>query len=74
MALFEDQEAYNTDLWADDVSEILEISALNWMEIAERMVGDGSRGPYNQIIKSADFFSVCLQAPNYQFHHMFRYG
>ncbi|KAJ7358270.1 hypothetical protein DFH08DRAFT_911690 [Mycena albidolilacea] len=38
------------------------------------MVGDGSRGPYNLIIKSADFFSVCLQAPNRQFCHMFRIG
>jgi hypothetical protein len=74
MTLYEDQEQWDTDLFTDDTAEILELSALNWMQIAEMMTGDGSRGPYNQIVKSTDFFSVCLQAPNREFRHMFWYG
>jgi hypothetical protein len=74
MTLYEDQEQWDTDLFTDDTAEILELSALNWMQIAEMMTGDGSRGPYNQIVKSTDFFSACLQAPNREFRHMFRYG
>ncbi|KAF7334180.1 DDE Tnp4 domain-containing protein [Mycena venus] len=57
MALFEDQEAYEADL-ADDTSDLLEISALMWLEIVERMDGDGSRGSYDKIPKSVDFFSM----------------
>jgi hypothetical protein len=52
MVLFEDQEVYDIDLLADDMLEILEIFALNWMGIAERMVGDGSRGPYSSFTSS----------------------
>jgi hypothetical protein len=71
MALFQDQEAYEADR-ADDTSDLLEISALMWLEIAERMDGDGSRGPYDKIPESVDFFSVCLRAPNREFRHIFR--
>ncbi|KAJ7746036.1 hypothetical protein B0H16DRAFT_1462622 [Mycena metata] len=72
IALFEDQEAFDADLVADDISEILELYALDWIAIAAAMSGDGSRGAYDQIIKSKDFFSVCLQAPDREFRHMFR--
>jgi hypothetical protein len=59
----ENIEAFEADLLMDDgISEILELSALSWMEIAQWMTGDGTRGSYDQIPKSADFFSVCLQA------------
>ncbi|KAJ7500003.1 hypothetical protein FB451DRAFT_1207193 [Mycena latifolia] len=63
MALFEYQDEFEADLLTDDVSEILDLSAMNWIAIAESMTGDGSRGSYDHIPKSADFFSVCLQAP-----------
>ena len=33
LLLFEDQEAIDTELFVDDTSEVLEISALNWAEI-----------------------------------------
>ncbi|KAJ7314285.1 hypothetical protein DFH08DRAFT_821639 [Mycena albidolilacea] len=56
MALFEDQEAYDADLLADNTSDLLDITVLNWMEIAQQMTGDGSRGPYDKIPKSVDFF------------------
>jgi hypothetical protein len=59
MALFQDQEAYEADL-ADDTSDLLDISALMWLEIVERMDGDGARGPYDKIPKSADFFFLSL--------------
>jgi hypothetical protein len=72
LLLYGDQEAIDTDLFVDDTSEILEISALNWAEIAAGMSGDGSRGTYDRIPKSADFFSVSLQAPDWEFRHMFR--
>ncbi|KAJ7934848.1 hypothetical protein B0H13DRAFT_2481297 [Mycena leptocephala] len=71
MAIFQDEEAYEADL-ADDTADLLEISALMWLEIVERMDGDGSRGPYDKIPKSVDFFSVCLRAPDREFRHMCR--
>jgi hypothetical protein len=71
--LLEEEDLLAAELLADDISEVLELAALNWTEIARYMVGDGSRGPYNQIPKSVDFFSVCLQAPDREFRHMFRY-
>jgi hypothetical protein len=61
------------EIFPDDTSDILELSALDWAAVAERMGGDGSRGSYDQILKSADFFSISLQAPDREFHHMFRY-
>ncbi|KIL55493.1 hypothetical protein M378DRAFT_28554 [Amanita muscaria Koide BX008] len=58
----------------NDLSEILELSALQWTQIALSMSGDGSRGPYNQFPKSADFFAISLQAPERYFRRMFRIG
>ena len=56
----------------DNVTEILDLSALNWVLIAQAMSGDRSCGPYDQIPKSVDFFSVCLSTPDHEFCHMFR--
>jgi hypothetical protein len=50
---FEDEDALEGDLLVDGgISEILELSAPNWMEIAQGMSGDGSRGSYDRIPKS----------------------
>jgi hypothetical protein len=65
-------EEEEDDFWNDDVSDVLDLAALNWMAIAQSMSGDGSRGTYDQIPKSADFCTVCLQAPAREFRHMFR--
>jgi hypothetical protein len=64
--LFIDEDEFEADLIAEDNSEILELSALNWITIAEEMANTGFRGAYNLIPKSADFFSVCLRAPDRQ--------
>ena len=56
----------------NNLGEILELSAFQWMQIALAMSGDGSRGPYNQFPKSADFFAISLQAPERYFRQMFR--
>ena len=49
----------------DDISDVLELTAFEWMRIAILML-DGTRGPYNhnQFPKSRDFFSTSLQAPD----------
>jgi hypothetical protein len=56
LLLFEDQEEIDTELLMDDTSEVLEISALNWVEFAERMSEDRSRGSYDKITKATGFF------------------
>ncbi|KAJ7937989.1 hypothetical protein B0H13DRAFT_1851938 [Mycena leptocephala] len=60
----------------DDTSEVLEISALNWVEFAERMSEDRSRGSYDKITKATGFFSVTpsTKGPDWEFHHMFQQG
>ena len=40
-----DDEDFKGD---DQVSEIIELSALQWTQLALSMSGDGSCGPYNQ--------------------------
>ncbi|KAJ7154412.1 hypothetical protein C8R43DRAFT_1126492 [Mycena crocata] len=67
----DDDEA---DFLTDDIADVLDLESLNWMAIAQCMSGDGSRGSYDQIPKSVDFFSVCLRAPDREFRHMFRIG
>jgi hypothetical protein len=57
---------------SDDTSDVLQLAALNWMDIAQYMSGDGSRRTYDKIVKSKDFFSICLRAPDREFRHMFR--
>jgi hypothetical protein len=57
-----DDEDFGSDS-DNDLSEVLELSALQWTQIVLAMSGDGSRGSYNQFPKSSDFFAVSLQAP-----------
>lgn len=49
----------------DGFADIMQWSGINWAALAESFYkhGPGSRGPYGQIPRSADFFSICLQAP-----------
>ena len=56
----------------NDLSEVLELTALQWLQIVLILEGDGSRGPYNKFPKSIDFFTVSLQAPERYFRRMFR--
>ncbi|KAF8218451.1 hypothetical protein L208DRAFT_1383284, partial [Tricholoma matsutake] len=58
----------------DQISKIIELSALQWAQLALSMLGDGSRGSYNQFPKSTNFFSTSLQEPDQYFHQMFRIG
>ncbi|KAG1824894.1 uncharacterized protein BJ212DRAFT_1295949 [Suillus subaureus] len=48
------------------------LKALEYRSSAASITGDGSRGPYNQIPRSKDFFSCCLQGPDREFRHHFR--
>ncbi|KAJ7453380.1 hypothetical protein FB451DRAFT_1185189 [Mycena latifolia] len=49
-------EDFDADCLPNDVSGVLDLTSLNWMEIAEYLMGGGSRGPYNKIPKSVDLF------------------
>ncbi|CAK5267076.1 unnamed protein product [Mycena citricolor] len=77
---FEHEQLKEYDEWdagliTDGYSEILQLAGFQWSDLAEWISAeDRSRGPYNQIPKSLDFFSVCLQAPDREFRHMFRMG
>ncbi|KAK7041002.1 hypothetical protein R3P38DRAFT_2768419 [Favolaschia claudopus] len=56
----EELDVWDSSLLADnELTELLELVALDWMEIAAYL-GDTSRGPYNDIPKSTDFFYVLL--------------
>jgi hypothetical protein len=59
LLLFEDQETIDTELFVDDTSEVLEISALNWAEIAERMSAYLSTGESMNVQSRAE--SECTQ-------------
>jgi hypothetical protein len=58
--LFEDQVGINSELFVDDTSEVLEISAPNWAEIAERMSAYLSTGESINVQSCAE--SECTQA------------
>ncbi|KAJ7312841.1 hypothetical protein DFH08DRAFT_896015 [Mycena albidolilacea] len=72
--LFDDEDNFEADLIADYTLELFEFSALNWITMTEQMTGGDTRGPYNLIPKSVDFFSVCLRTPDCEFRHMFCIG
>ena len=38
--------------------EVMELVGIDWLRIAEAIHGDGTRGSYDQIPKSADYFSI----------------
>ncbi|KAJ7435450.1 hypothetical protein FB451DRAFT_1194632 [Mycena latifolia] len=44
-------EDFDADCLPNDVSGVLDLTSLNWMEIAEYLMGGCSRGPYNKIPK-----------------------
>ncbi|PPQ80935.1 hypothetical protein CVT24_012866 [Panaeolus cyanescens] len=73
MAL-DDGNEFDYDEDQDRVAEVLEYTSINWMLVAQFMMGDGSRGTYNQIPKSLDYFSTSLQSPDRYFRQMFRLG
>lgn len=66
------------DSWEEpeetSLSELLQLAGVDWEAIAMSFYqsGPGSRGPYNGIPKSVNFFSCCLSAPPRTFRHMFR--
>lgn len=68
----EEHEIYGLDS-DKEVSELLELEGLLWLERASALSGTGSRGPYNQFPKSKDYFSTTLQNPDRQFRHAFRF-
>ena len=54
----------------DDIMDVLELTAFEWMKIAI-MMSDGWHGPYNVFLKPQDFFLISLQAPDHYFCKMF---
>ena len=68
-------EPLTDELDDDGLTEILFASGINWTAIAESFCteGPGSRGPYGQIPRCAEFFACCLRAPDREFRHIFRY-
>jgi hypothetical protein len=70
-------ELANDDDLIDDYlsdSDALLMIALEYQSLAASISGDGSRGQYNQIPRSKDYFSCCLQGPDREFRHHFRCG
>ena len=65
---FLDEDGCDSD--EDDIMDVLELTAFEWMKIAI-MMSDGWRGPYNIFPKTRDFFLISLQAPDRYFHKMF---
>jgi hypothetical protein len=62
---FSDQDEFEAYALADDISDFLDLSALNWMEIAQAIAGDRLRGTYDQIQKSLDFFCLLTSTSRY---------
>lgn len=63
------------DEWDDldpDHDDLLQIVALRALEAAQSMSGDGSRGSYDGILCSKDYFATLLQQPDQRFRYVFR--
>ncbi|KAJ7226769.1 hypothetical protein GGX14DRAFT_385569 [Mycena pura] len=58
----------------DEIPMMLRVLGAEWLGIAEALRGNGTRGPYFQVPKSADFFELALQMPDRLFRYMFRMG
>ncbi|KAJ7226031.1 hypothetical protein GGX14DRAFT_386724 [Mycena pura] len=58
----------------DEIPIMLWVLGAEWLGIAEALRGNGTRGPYFQFLKSADFFELALQMPDRLFRYMFRYA
>ena len=61
----EDSEIPDDDSDAED-RNIFELIALHYVSKAAELAGDGTRGPYNQEPRSADFFDVCRARQDWQ--------
>ena len=66
---FLDEDGCDSD--EDDIMDVLELTAFEWMKIAI-MMSNGWCGPYNIFSKSQDFFLISLQAPDCYFRKMFQ--
>jgi hypothetical protein len=66
----EEDEEFDDTVGTD--GEALELLALEQLGIMECLSGDGSRGPYDNIPKSKDFFPGLLSNPERRFRHFFR--
>jgi hypothetical protein len=56
----------------DQGNDVLQTIALQALGFAESMSGDGSRGPYDGIPRSKDYFATLLQQPDERFRYVFR--
>lgn len=56
----------------DPTDDALQIIALRTLEFVQSMSGNGSRGPYNGIPRSKDYFATLLQQPDQRFRYVFR--
>jgi len=56
----------------DPEDDALQYVALRVLESAQSMSGSGSRGPYNGIARSKDYFPTLLQQPDQRFRYVFR--
>jgi hypothetical protein len=70
MNLNEEDEWLLDDL--DPTDDALQIIALRTLEFVQSMSGNGSRGPYNGIPRSKDYFATLLQQPDQRFRYVFR--
>ena len=50
---FRDEDRFDSD--EDNIMDVLELTALEWMKIAI-MMSDGWHGPYNVFLKPQNFF------------------
>ena len=57
---FSDEDRSDSD--EDDIMDVLELTAFEWMKIAI-MMSDGWHGPYNVFLKPQDFFFDILAGP-----------
>jgi hypothetical protein len=71
-----DMELEDKDEWQldnlDPKDDVLGHVALRVLELADSMSGNGSRGPYNGIVCSKDYFPALLQQPDQRFRYVFR--
>ena len=72
----EDVDFEGEDGWLlddmDPEDDALQYVALRVLEFSQSMSGSGSRGPYNRIACSKDYFPTLLQQPDQRFRYVFR--
>jgi len=70
--MLEDEEMLQAELDDQEGDEVLEAIALRAFNFVPSTTGDGSRGPYNGIPRSNDYFATLLQQPDERFRYAFR--